>query len=1095
MPPGRQSAIVTFLFTDVVGSTQLTDTLGDEAAQDILRVHNSLVRAEVARHGGSEVKAMGDGFMIAFSTVTSALGCAVGIQRQIARHNQAEPTREFVVRMGLNAGEAIEEEEDFFGAAVIVAARIAALATGGEILASEVVRQLGQGTRGVEFAEKGESQLKGFRESFRLYHVIPSGQLPGEAAAVRRVQFVGRDVEMGRIQDALEQVASGSGLFLLLAGEPGIGKSRLAEEAVRHSRTRGFRVWRGQCRGTEGAPPYLPFVEILRQYIEDRPDDVLLDELGDYATELSKLIPQLAGRLALPAETIPSPPEQERYRLLEAIRHTFGQVARRRPTVLFMEDMQWADVATCLALRHIAASVAEVPILILATGRDQDLGPGHPLADAMAEFSRLQRYARVNLSGLSASAIESMLASVGRGQPPNDLVEAIHEETEGNPFFITELVNHLMAEGRILDADGQWRVDIRREDWDIPHTVRVVIQRRLEGLSDNTRRILTQAAVVGRDFDYDILDAVCGMDAETLLDSMDESIRMGMIEQVEGAAVEFRFAHHVTRQTIYEGLPVLRRQRAHLQVGLAMESIGSAGPEVLAYHFTQAGRMAPPEKARQFLTMAGDKASRMAAWEDAAGYYQRALELIGDANEQESAELLRRLGAAETGKGEWEAAVSCLRRSMEIFERLNDSEAVGWIAYSLRRLYGARGQFAEASEVVDRALSILGASDSEVRCRLLAQAGFIRSAFGEADEAERLLSESLEAAERLGKPAAKGFAAFIRGMHYLNYSQLREAVRWLTEGMQWSLAGNDPWTASQGSSFRRHILFVLGDLAGAGDSIGEEERLARKAGNFLAMCETRWISSSIACLRGDLAGAEDSANQLLAMIESARADSGMPGALINLAYIRFLGGDCQSFEELLARAIGYYDRMSAAPIDDPRPVLLLLRALAGRGEEAQAMLPELQRYFQFEDHWTTSLGEARATLAAALAVMAMTNEASALFGPLKQWTESTGYVLTGASSVPQLMDRVLGMTASAAGDAEAAEHHFERAIQTAGEMGATVELAESRYWYARHLLARPGGSGRQPGRKQLAEARKTWVDAGMTAQAQRADGMEGELPA
>ncbi len=1094
MPPGRQSAIVTFLFTDVVGSTQLTDTLGDEAAQDILRAHNSLVRTEVARHGGSEVKAMGDGFMIAFSTVTSALACAGGIQRAIAQHNQAEPTRDFMVRMGLNAGEAIEEEEDFFGAAVIVAARIAALATGGEILASEVVRQLGQGARGVEFAEKGEFQLKGFRESFRLYQVIPTGQGQREAAAVRRAPFVGRDVEMARISDALEQVASGSGLFLLLAGEPGIGKSRLAEEVVRHARTRGFRVWRGQCRSTEGAPPYLPFVEILRQYIEDRPDDVLLDELGDYAAELSKLIPQLAGRLALAKEPIPLPPEQERYRLLEAIRHTFEQVARRRPTLLFMEDLQWADVATCLALRHIAGSAADVPILILGTGREEDLGDAGHLTEAIAEFSRLQRYARVNLSGLSASATESILASAGRGEPPSDLVQAVHDQTEGNPFFISELVSHLLAEGGMLDADGQWRADFRREDWDIPHTVRVVIQRRLEGLSEDTRRVLTLAAVVGRDFNYEIIDAICGMDAEILLDSLDESIRMGIIEQVERMAVGFRFAHHVMRQTIYEELPVLRKQRVHMQVGAAMESTAGADPEVLAYHFTSAGRMAPPGKAREFLRLAGDKASRMAAWEDAASYYRRALELNGDTEDQDSAELWRRLGSAEAGKGEWEAAVSCLRHSMETFERLSDSQSVGWIAYSLRRLYGARGQFAEASEVVDRALKILGASDSEVRCRLLAQAGFIRSAFGEADEAERLLIESLETAERLDEPAAKGFAAFIRGMHCLNYSQLHEAVRWLTEGVQWSLAGNDPWTASQGSSFRRHILFVLGDLVGAGESLGEEERLARKAGNFLAMCETRWISSSIACLRGDLAAAEDAANQLLAMIESAHADSGMPGALINLAYVRFLGGDCQSFEDLLGRAIGYYDRMSAAPIDDPRPVLVLLRALAGRGEDARAMLPDLERYFEFDSPWTTSLGEARATLAAALAVLAMKNEASALFGPLKQWTESTGYVLTGASSIPQLVSRVLGMAAAAGGDGPEACRHFEAAMQEAEAMAAAAELAESCYWYARHLLLSGDQAERGRGLQLLDQAAAVWQEAGMTAQLPRAESARKALP-
>ena len=169
MTIGGAPSVVTFLFTDIVGSTELTDALGDEGAQEILRIHNSLLRAEVGRHGGSEVKAMGDGFMIAFVSPTSALACAVSIQRAIAEHNRKQPAREFMVRMGLNAGEAIHEEADFFGAAVIVAARIAALAEGGEILTSEAVKQLGQGMRGAEYELKGEFQLKGLRETYRIY--------------------------------------------------------------------------------------------------------------------------------------------------------------------------------------------------------------------------------------------------------------------------------------------------------------------------------------------------------------------------------------------------------------------------------------------------------------------------------------------------------------------------------------------------------------------------------------------------------------------------------------------------------------------------------------------------------------------------------------------------------------------------------------------------------------------------------------------------------------------------------------------------------------------------------------------------------------
>ncbi|MEE8369534.1 MAG: adenylate/guanylate cyclase domain-containing protein, partial [Dehalococcoidia bacterium] len=340
MTMGGGLAVVTFLFTDLVGSTELTVSLGDEGAQEILRIHNAVVRTEVSRHGGLEVKKMGDGFMIAFQSPTSAVACAGAIQRAIAQHNQEQPARAFRVRMGLNAGEAIQEEADFFGAAVIVAARIAALAEGGEVLTSEAVKQLGQGMRGIEYEFKGEFQLKGLREPYRIYRAISGATGRPAVAALRRPRFVGREEELEEMKQSLEDVLAGSGMFILLGGEPGIGKSRLAEELARHSRSRGFRVWRGRCYETESAPPYVPFVEILRDYIEERPEDVLLDELADEGPVIAKLVPELRHRIPIDGDGAPLPPEQERYRLLEAVRRWLENLAHRRPVLLLIEDLQ-----------------------------------------------------------------------------------------------------------------------------------------------------------------------------------------------------------------------------------------------------------------------------------------------------------------------------------------------------------------------------------------------------------------------------------------------------------------------------------------------------------------------------------------------------------------------------------------------------------------------------------------------------------------------------------------------------------------------------------------------------------------------------------
>lgn len=1083
---GGAPSVVTFLFTDVVGFTQLTERLGDEGAQEILRIHNSLLRAEVAEHSGSEVKAMGDGFMITFQSPTSALTCAGAIQQAIARHNEEQPTREFMVRMGLNAGEAIQEEGDFFGAAVIVAARIAALAEGGEILTSEAVKQLGQGLRGVEYKFKGEFHLKGLREPYRIYRVVVGPAERPSVAALRRPRFVGRKEELADLQRSLEQVLTGSGLFLLLTGEAGVGKTRLAEELASHARSLGLRVYRGHCYETEGAPPYMPFVEILHDYIQGRPDDVLLDELGEDAAEIARLAPELARRIPIDGDSAPLPPEQERYRLLEAVRRWLRRMAGRRPTFLLIEDLHWAEPASCVLLRHLAATLAAAPIFILGTCREEDIEASSSLTAALAEFGRVQVYRRARLAGLDVPAIRELLATMGRDESPQGLAEALFQETAGNPFFIAELVNHLHMEGKLLDRDGRWRAGVSPEEWDVPESVRAVTQRRLSGLREETCKVLAVASVAGRDFTYDLLEALAEVPADTLVDSLDEAIRMGMIEEREGAVASFRFSHQLTQQTLYNNLSGIRRGRLHLRVSEALDEGARAEPEQIAHHLRRAEGMAPVEKTRRYLTLAADKARRAAAWERAADYYKQAFELTPVDQERERAQLLRYVGDARSGFGDWEGAVASWQEAMDTFERLGDRDAVGWIGFSLRKLYGFRGQFDEASEVVQRSLRVLGDSDTEIRSRLLAQAGFSVSAFGGPTEAERLLDQSMEIANRLDSPAALGFSAFIRGMHCLNYCRLAEAADWLNKSVTWSLAGDDLATASQVSSSRRHVLLMLGELSEAERSMDEEQRLARKAGSFLALCDTRWISSEIACLRGDLPEAEALNGQLLNLINASQAESGTPGALMNRAYIRFLQGYWDEFEDLLSEAISSHERMSAAPIDDPRPVLLLLRALAGHGDEARAMLPEVQRYFDFDDPWTTSLGEARTTLAAALAVLDEKKAAAELYQPLKEWTGVSGYVLTGASSIPQLVSRALGMVAAASGRLDEAIEHFETAIHQAREMAATTELAEACHWYASSLLERGRAEDRGRARNLIAEATKVWEEAGMPKALERA---------
>lgn len=878
----------------------------------------------------------------------------------------------------------------------------------------------------------------------------------------------------------------------MVVGEPGAGKTRLAQELGLYARMRGTKVMVGHCAEGEGSPPYLPFMEALDEVVAGQTTEELRGHTGDYGPILARLLPRIASRL----RDLPPPPqltpESERYLLFQAVTSLLRGIAEESGVLLVLEDLHWGDQPSLLLLQHVARQLRESKLLVLGTYRGIEVGQQHLLTDTVAELRRVRQFERITLEGLGEDDLRSLIANFSEGGTTHVLAHALYEETEGNPFFVEEVLKHLVEEGVARWEHGQLSAgDLTIGRLSLPEGVRETVLRRLARLSEDCNRMLTLASALPRGFRWEAVRGTDRYDDDRILELLDEASLAQIIrERKEGGGGYYEFTHALIRQTLYNSLPGPRRQRLHLRIAETMEQSTFSEPEELAYHFSQARTLAPPDKTRHYLLLAADKAKKAAAWEDAADYYTQALELSLPTEDEVRGNLLRALGEARSGRGDWEGAVASWKEAMEVFDGLGDKESVGWIAFSLRRLYGARGQFSEASEVVERGLSALGDDDSEIRSRLLAQSGFIRSAFGEAEQAEHLLNESMSMAQRLDNSGALGFSSFIRGMHCVSYCRLTEAVDWLGQGHGQSRTAGDLWNASQSSSFRRHILFTLGRLPEAEAAMDNEERLARKAGNFLAVCETKWISSGIACLRGDLRRAEELATQLLDQIRLMQADSGIPGALINLAYIRFLSGDWRGFQNLLSEATSAFDHMPAAATDDPRPVLLLLLAMTDRGQEAREMMPEVLRYFSFDDPWTISLGEARTTLAAALAVLDDKQRAAKLYEPLQQWVRSSNYVLTGASSVPQLVSRVLGMVASRIGRTNEAIAHFETAAQQARDLDAATELAENSYWYSRFLLEHGSPPERERALGLLAEAQRIWGESGMPKQLQRAKTLE-----
>ncbi len=304
---------VTILFTDVVGSTEMRTDRGDAAAQRLMRRHFDLVRQQIEQHSGQEVKTIGDGFMVAFSSALRAVACALDIQRASYERNLQQPPDEQVhVRIGLNTGEVVREEEDLFGAAVNAAARIAAKAVGGQILLPDAVKSIMGAAKDVQLVDRGRFRLKGFPERWRLFEAVWQEERAVGPVLVERTPFVGREEERAELRRLLDQTAQGRGALVMIGGEPGVGKTRLAEELADEARQRNMLALTGRCYEMEGAPPYTPFVEMVEAAVRMFPPEALRDALGDSAPEVAKLMPELRRLFPDIAPPLDLPPEQER---------------------------------------------------------------------------------------------------------------------------------------------------------------------------------------------------------------------------------------------------------------------------------------------------------------------------------------------------------------------------------------------------------------------------------------------------------------------------------------------------------------------------------------------------------------------------------------------------------------------------------------------------------------------------------------------------------------------------------------------------------------------------------------------------------------
>ena len=530
--------------------------------------------------------------------------------------------------------------------------------------------------------------------------------------------FVGREAEQATLARSLEQALKGEGSTVLIGGALGVGKTRISAEICAKAAQQGIRTFVGSCYDRDEPVPFNPFVEILEEWLAQTRDmSAFREALGSDAPEMARLLPQLRRMFPDIPPPLELPPEQSRRILFGAVADLLVRVARNAPVVLLLDDLHWADEGTLLLLSHLTQLVPKIPVLIVGTYRDFGLEPGGQFARTLDEMIRAPMVGRIALGALPRKSVAEMLQALSGREPPASIVNLFYADTEGNPFFVEELFRHLMERGDLVGSSGEFRGDLKLADVDAPQSVRLVIGRRLARLSEESQKVLGTAAVIGRFFTFQLLEAATGVDADSLLDRVEEVEKAGLISStVQYPEARFNFSHELIRQTVVGQVSVARRQRLHLDVAKALETQNANALEEvandLAHHLLQAGTTADAAKTIRFLSMAAKRARLQGALTETGDLYRDALMVLKrmpEVPERDQLELGLQLalGAvlmATRGYADKETALA-YQRATSLGERLGDPTQVVLALTGLVTPPLLRGELDAAQALAERALA------------------------------------------------------------------------------------------------------------------------------------------------------------------------------------------------------------------------------------------------------------------------------------------------------------------------------------------------------------------------------------------------------
>ncbi|HVF13008.1 MAG TPA: BTAD domain-containing putative transcriptional regulator [Acidimicrobiales bacterium] len=858
--------------------------------------------------------------------------------------------------------------------------------------------------------------------------------------------FVGREAQLERFEEEWEHALSNGPRLLLLSGEPGIGKTRLALEMARRGHRRGANVLMGRC-DEDLAVPYQPFAEVFQQLARSWPPEDLRRLLGAQGGELVPISPELGERVPGLGPPVVSDPETQRYRMFQASASVLSNIAQRAPLVLVVDDLHWAAPMTISLLRHVVSRSEPNRLLVLGTYRHTDVPEHHPLVDLRAERTGPTRVTTMALEGLDEGAVERFVDAVVGHQIDGAaaaLARSIHSGTAGNALFVREVVRHVAESGQLEAATGGQLV--------VPPGVRDVVGRRLSRLTHQAHRVLTTAAVMGTEYDLAALRTAVDLDEEAFLSGVEEAVAAGLIVEVPGPVLRQRFTHVLVRSVVYDGLTAARRAQLHRQVGEAIEQIFAGQPAAhlpeLAHHFTMAVPLGPVAKALTYCVQAGDEALARFANDEAAHNFRqaRALDAMAPIDERRRCRLLMSLGEAERRLGD-PAHRQTLFEAADVAAELGDAHLLASAALANTGSFWSSTRSVDAQRVanLEAALAALDA-DNPLRARLLAKLA-VELVYADDAATVRCLSDSaLQMARRLGDLTT---LAYVLGPRYNTIrgdpATLEERLANTSELVAVAEQLPDPALRCEAWAWRALALMEAGRIDEASTSFATFERLAAGLRQPVMLWYAVYTSVGPTLLAGRLDEAEEGAIRACELGQAAGQSDAERFAQVQRLQIAYERGLLEPWRGPLREAVAR----------DPgsrwrRSWLALAACETERYDEARAAFEDFAANdfadLVYEPAWLSVVTNC-ALICAHLGDVRRAAILSELARPFAdQIVTVVSLVYCGS------VQHYLGVLAATMEQFDAADEWYRRAAATHERIGAPAWLARTRLEWGRSLL-------------------------------------------